>query len=74
MDGRHGGADSLSTLRAVDGDGGGSQPVFGLWFDAGVPKAHDLYPGAPGRLRPQVPGRFAWIRCNALVVRKTEAS
>ena len=65
----------LSQLSArYDGDGGGSQPVFGLWFDAGVPKAHDLYPGARERLRPQLSGRFAQIRCNALVARKTEAS
>ena len=36
----------LSQLSArYNGDGGGSQPVLGLWFDAGVPKAHDLYPG-----------------------------
>jgi hypothetical protein len=65
----------LSQLSArYDGDGGGSQPVFGLWFNAGVPKAHNLYPGACGRLRPQLPGRFARIHCNALVARKTEAS
>jgi hypothetical protein len=47
-----------------DDDGDGIHQALGLGFNAGVPEAHDLYPRARGRLRPQLPGRFARSHCN----------